>query len=88
MHIYGFDYGITVLAGTGNKIELNALGIDPTGTLQVSNRKIGLYLVDTSNNLIGGSTLLGNLISGNPDAGIRIEASQFSKLHCWQLDRY
>lgn len=73
LHIYGFDYGITVMGGSGNRIELNALGIDPTGTLQVSNRKIGLYLIDTSNNRIGGSTLQGNLISGNPDAGIRIE---------------
>lgn len=75
LHIYGFDYGITVMGGSENRIELNALGTDPTGTLQVSNRKLGIYLIDTSNNRIGGSTLLGNLISGNPEAGIRIDGA-------------
>jgi titin len=52
-----------VIAGSGNVVEADYLGIDPTGTRSGGNA-IGV-LVSGSDNRIGGKAEEGNLISGN-----------------------
>lgn len=57
--------GIGIRAMSGGRIEGNLIGTDPTGTAPVGNGT-GLYLDDSSNNTIGGTTAgTRNVISGN-----------------------
>jgi len=61
------------VAGSGNNlVECNHIGSDTAGTLALPNR-YGV-LINSANNTIGGTAPASrNLISGNDDAGIRIE---------------
>ena len=57
----------------GNVIEGNFIGTDATGTIDRGNRA-GIVIVDTSQNVIGGSaTAARNVISGNDGTGISID---------------
>ncbi len=73
LHIHSFDYGITILGGSSNVIQNNAIGADPRGNSNTTNRVLGVYLIDATNNIVGADyRTFGNLISGNSQAGVRI----------------
>jgi parallel beta-helix repeat protein len=58
-------------AATGNRVQGNKIGTDWSGTAVVSNRNEGIYISQTSSNLIGGVLPgEGNLISGNGTWGL------------------
>jgi hypothetical protein len=53
-------------ASSGNTVQGNYVGTDRNGMAAVSNTNFGILVLDSSNNLIGGSApAAGNLISGN-----------------------
>ncbi|MCP3981212.1 MAG: DUF11 domain-containing protein [bacterium] len=55
---------------SGNKIEGNFIGTDPTGMVPIPN-DIGVYLNDAPNNVVGGTLVgAGNLVSGNDVFGV------------------
>jgi hypothetical protein len=65
--------GIVLRSGNGNGIRANYIGVDATGTVARPNN-IGIQLISSSNNLIGGDSAgAGNLISGN-GTGILIQS--------------
>lgn len=74
LHIFNFDFGILLTGGSNNVIAQNAIGADPRGQATTGNRLQGIYVYDSSNNQIGGPNA-GNLISGNGEAGIRINGA-------------
>ncbi len=58
---------------TNSIIQGNYIGTDVTGMADVGNTVLGIYLVSSSNNLIGGSSPSArNLISGNDTNGIEL----------------
>ena len=68
--------GIVLEFGGGNTVRGNFLGTDQTGTLPLPNGKDGIYVVDSSNNVIGGTTPdARNLISGNAEVGVLIQGN-------------
>ncbi|MFH1149073.1 MAG: NosD domain-containing protein, partial [Actinomycetota bacterium] len=70
--------GISVAwSSTGNSIQGNYIGTDAGGTLGRGNSGAGVYLDNNSNtNTIGGTVAgAGNVISGNNDSGIIVNAS-------------
>lgn len=72
--INGFDAsGISLRTNGNNIIENNFIGTDPTGAVDLGNRGNGIFIRNSSNNLIGGTANnAGNLISGNGFPGIFI----------------
>ncbi len=65
--------GIVLEFAGGNIVRGNFLGTDQSGTVARPNGKDGVYILDSSNNLIGGpATGDRNLISGNVEAGVLI----------------
>ncbi len=82
--ISGSGYqGIYINASTGNLIEGNYVGTDPSGTYGLSNSYSGIYLdTGSASNTIGGTSAVsttasftGNLVSGNANYGIAINGS-------------
>lgn len=64
--INSFRNGILITGNGGNTIEGNFIGTDVTGSLDEGNSESGVRVVDSSENLIGGTTPeQRNLISGN-----------------------
>ncbi len=65
--------GIEILDGGRNILQGNWLGLDSSGNAAAGNALDGIYLLDTSNNLVGGTAAnAGNVISGNGYVGVRI----------------
>jgi titin len=62
---------------TGNKVQGNYVGTNAAGAAAVPNHFNGVMVFQgASNNLIGGASLgMGNVVSGNTNAGIRIETA-------------
>lgn len=59
--------------GVGNRIQGNYIGTDVTGSTSVGNQRVGIAIVLSSNNIIGGTEPgAGNVISGNLERGISI----------------
>ena len=68
--------GISVRSGTGNRIEGNFLGTDPSGTLDRGNFAFGAQIDGGSNNTVGGtSPFQRNLISGNDSFGVEVSSN-------------
>ena len=64
--------GIFLTNCNNNVIQGNHIGVDPTGTI-ARPTTIGIQLINSSNNLIGGTTATArNVISGNSSSGIAI----------------
>jgi parallel beta-helix repeat protein len=81
-------YGVLINQGSSDVVvEGNTIGTDPTGTAALGNGQAGpgngaagVFVIDSSNNTIGGLTSApgtgaGNLISGNRGNGVDIEGS-------------
>ncbi|HBS86952.1 MAG: hypothetical protein A2W91_01930 [Bacteroidetes bacterium GWF2_38_335] len=67
--------GVYITAGSGNEIFSNKIGTDYLGTDSIGNGS-GIILDNTTGNTIGGTTYIKrNIISGNSDNGILINAS-------------
>ncbi len=67
---FGAD-GINLLDLGGNTIACNYIGTNVSGTADVGNAQDGIYVYNSTDNLIGGATLAArNLISGNDEDGI------------------
>ncbi|MDQ5867549.1 MAG: CSLREA domain-containing protein, partial [Chloroflexota bacterium] len=70
--INGFGGAIYIIGGTGNLIQGNYIGTNPTGTSAVPNAG-GILLDNAPNNTVGGTTAAArNLISGNSGPGVNI----------------
>lgn len=68
-----FDNAIFVTGPGGNTIEGNWIGLPASGVEEAGNSLTGVFIVDSSNNMIGGRTALTrNVISGSGQYGIRI----------------
>jgi CSLREA domain-containing protein len=71
--------GIVIEGGsaTGNTVEGNRIGTDPTGTQALGNDDDGILVIDgTRGNLIGGpAPAARNLISGNGDDGVHLRGN-------------
>jgi CSLREA domain-containing protein len=68
--------GISIDAGTGNRIEGNFLGTDASGTLDRGNFAFGAQIDGGRDNTIGGnSPFQRNLISGNGFEGVEISSN-------------
>src|SRR6185295_17952427 len=66
-----FDSGIGLSAGGNNLIQGNYIGVDATGTIARPNSSTGIFVSNSSNNLIGGTTAAArNVISGNGFTGV------------------
>ena len=66
------------LSGTsGNQVQGNLIGTDANGTAALGNTLHGVLLeADATSNMIGGTAAgAGNVISGNDESGVRIDAS-------------
>jgi hypothetical protein len=75
LDIYGFSSGAAVhIQSTNDSVQNNYLGTDVTGTSALGNQE-GVLVDGVSGATIGGTTSIGNLISGNTTAGILIQAS-------------
>jgi hypothetical protein len=71
---YGVEItGVNAATPTSyNQVEGNTIGLDASGSLKVPN-DYGVYILDASYNIIGGSTSgAGNVISGNDRVGVTI----------------
>ncbi|MEG4943312.1 Calx-beta domain-containing protein [Microcoleus sp. F4-D5] len=66
---------ISTSTATGNQVTGNLVGTDFSGTVAVSNREVGVFVVQgASNNIIGGTTPESrNIISGNTNWGIAFQ---------------
>jgi probable HAF family extracellular repeat protein len=65
---------VSSVASMGNRIRNNYVGTDASGSSAVPNDITGIYLYQSSQDTIGGLGFSGmNVISGNLNAGIRIE---------------
>jgi hypothetical protein len=71
--------GIVLQTVGGNTLLDNYIGTDVTGTLALPNGGAGVWIMDSPNNLIGGTgPANGNLLSGNRGAGLLITGSAAS----------
>jgi len=65
--------GIELSDASNITIQGNLIGTDVTGTLDLGNTAYGIYLVNSVNTLVGGSTASArNIISGNNSSGIGV----------------
>jgi parallel beta-helix repeat protein len=68
---------VRIRAGSsGNALQGNFIGTDPTGTAPVHNSGRGVAITDSSTNVIGGGSAgAGNVISGNGGVGVLIQGA-------------
>ncbi|MBZ0315387.1 MAG: right-handed parallel beta-helix repeat-containing protein [Anaerolineae bacterium] len=66
--------GLKIRDGSENNTVVgNFIGSDVTGTLPVGNGRIGLQIINSDNNIVGGTTIAHrNIISGNNETGLVI----------------
>ncbi len=70
----GYGLVFSVATASGNLVEGNLIGTNGADTGSLGNG-IGVGIVSASNTIGGTATGAGNVISGNPDDGVLIEAS-------------
>ena len=76
--------GILIFSATarGNTIKNNFVGTDAAGTTAVANVGNGIYLWDAPDNAVGvieQTSVVGNVVSGNELAGVRIEGAEATR---------
>lgn len=70
------SHGIQIDTHGNTVIEGNYVGTDPSGEVAKPNGQIGVVILDTADNTIGGTTAAArNLISGNSGHGVQIGSS-------------
>lgn len=71
----GNDFGMLINgASTGNTLQGNIVGLDPTGTGAIGNAFFGILIVDSDSNIVGGSAAgAANLIAGNDGGGLSLQ---------------
>ena len=68
--------GILLYIGGGNSIEGNFIGTDVVGASDIGNSGAGLAITDSSDNVVGGTSVVArNVISGNGSNGVFILSS-------------
>ncbi len=74
--------GVTFVgSSTNNYVQGNRIGTDAAGSTQLGNAQEGVYLLDSSNNTVGGAAVgAGNVISRNGKSGVRMEGGANSNL--------
>ncbi len=78
--LHGFPSSALGVFGGSSQIECNFIGTDVSGTIAVGNGAVGIN-VQGDGNVIGGTAPgAGNLISGNPSSGIRIEPGNGNRI--------
>lgn len=77
--ITGFDIGVRLANGTGNKLECNFIGLDASGTGAVGN-DIGVNVLSDDNIIGGGQAGQRNVIANATFSGIRIAGSANNNL--------
>lgn len=73
--------GVQILGpqGGGNVIQGNLIGLNTAGTTALGNAYDGIYVDNSPNNVIGGTSAAArNVISGNHETGIRIQGANAS----------
>jgi CSLREA domain-containing protein len=73
--ISAHDEGVVIVgnSATGNKVEGNHIGTDPSGTKDLGNDTSGVTIVGAPNNTIGGTTAATrNVIAFNDGAGVAV----------------
>jgi hypothetical protein len=72
----GFSDAILLQSAGGNLIQGCYVGTDATGTLDLSSGGMGIRMINSDNNTIGGTSPASrNLISGNDSVGVSVESS-------------
>lgn len=67
------SHAIVLETGNGNRVEGNVLGLDPGATLTRPNGGAGVYIDQSSSNVVGGTTAgVRNVIGGNGGGGVVI----------------
>lgn len=65
--------GVSIFQGGGHIIEACVFGADPTGTIKRPNATDGIYIGESTDNVIGGTTAAArNVLSGNRGSGVAI----------------
>ena len=79
---------VTGLLAFGNQIQGNTIGVDPSGTVDITSGG-GIDLIDAPNNVIGGASWrVGNHIAGSNFSGIPLCRVRYDGNDCaGQLDR-
>jgi titin len=73
--------GIFVTNSTGIVLQGNRIGVDPTGTMALSNTSDGITIADAGSNLIGGTVSgAANVISGNLGNGVLLYGGAMGNL--------
>lgn len=73
-----FTYAIYISSGSTNVIDGNFIGVDMTGTNSFPNQSAGIYVDQSSGNVIGGTTPQSrNIVSGNEGNGVEISSFGF-----------
>ena len=69
--------GILIFASSANNVvQGNFIGTDVTGTTKLANKRFGIFLLDSSANIIGGTAAgARNLISGNDNDGVLMQGN-------------
>jgi len=69
---------LATIGASGNTVQGNRIGTDPTGTIDLGNHFAGILVSNAPNNLIGGTGAAGNLVSGNDSQGIYVVGASAS----------
>ena len=74
---WGVGVRISGSGATGNKVEGNYIGTNPSGTADLGNTQHGVVIEDSASNNTVGGTVAGtrNTISGNDDVGVGITST-------------
>src|SRR5262249_9623494 len=67
---------IGVAPAQNNLVEGNYIGTDGSGALALGNKNVGVEIIDTSDNTVGGTaTGAGNVIAGNAGSGVLVQST-------------
>jgi hypothetical protein len=73
LSIYGFNRdGIQIKGGAGNVIEGNYIGVKRNGNKSLGNGRMGIEIINSSDNVIGGTTAAQRNVIGGNGTGIYI----------------
>lgn len=69
-------HGIEIAAANSNRVEGNFIGTGINGTTVISNNLLGIHVISSFNTIGGTNAGARNIISGNGQGGIKIEATR------------